>query len=97
VYYTLTENKKWLDFSNHTYHSNNAGRPGEYSTPLQYFSMAQLNLEPGQAGNKWDRLKQTGNVKASEVVESLETIHDSFHDNLGGAGFMSRPEVAGTW
>jgi hypothetical protein len=52
-------------------------------------------FQAGKEGNIWDLLRITGNVPAEKATESLETIHDALHDNLGGAGFMSKPEIAG--
>jgi hypothetical protein len=91
----LTENESWLDFSNHTYNQNRPGRPGRCSTPSLFRNNS--NFLPGVEGNRWDSFIQTGNVEAREVTESLESIHDSFHDNIGGSGFMNNPAIAGAY
>jgi hypothetical protein len=94
VYYMLTENKNWLDFSNHTYRPNKPGLLGS----TMFLRVRCRAVAYGFADDKksaWHKLRQSGTVTASDVTESLESIHDSFHNNIGGLGFMSDTSVAG--
>jgi hypothetical protein len=95
MYYTLTENKNWLNFSNHTYRRANPGLLGMHLIVTPCAVDEKTHHFSDNKDSKWKQLIMTGHVDPSEVAQSLESVHDAFHNNLGGRGFMSWPSVAG--